>query len=70
MYVCVSGGNKFLFFGKIYGAFFSCYVHFEICLFTLLPATEQDNRDNHKQSEFVFISSKVLVYLLGWCLII
>ena len=37
-YVYVSGGKKYSFFWKIWLALFSCYLHFEIHPFALLPS--------------------------------
>ena len=36
-YVCLSGAKKISFFQKIWRALFSCYLHFEIRLFAVLP---------------------------------
>ena len=38
-YMCVSRDKKCSIFRKIWPAFFSCYLNFEIRLFALLPTT-------------------------------
>ena len=44
--VFVSGDKKYLFFRKIWGALFSCYLRFEIRSFALLPTNLWQEKDN------------------------